>query len=102
MFKQRFLVFALLFIFQIQTHSQKSGYKDKFLVEFQTILDSVKVRGAILVYDPQKKTYYSNDFEWTKKQNLPASTFKIPNSIIALETGVVENDSALFEWDGHY
>ena len=100
MFKQRFLVFALLFIFQIQTHSQKSGYKDKFLVEFQTILDSVKVRGAILVYDPQKKTYYSNDFEWTKKQNLPASTFKIPNSIIALETGVVENDSALFEWDG--
>lgn len=34
------------------------------------------------------------------KGYLPASTFKIPNSIIALETSVVENDSTLFKWDG--
>ena len=44
--------------------------------------------------------YYSNDFKWANAGRLPASTFKIPNSIIALETGVVENDSTLFEWDG--
>ena len=32
---------------------------------------------------------------------LPASTFKIPNSIIALETGVVEDpDKDVFKWDG--
>src|SRR6187200_218083 len=32
---------------------------------------------------------------------LPASTFKIPNSIIALETGVVEDpDKDIFKWDG--
>ncbi|WP_028349017.1 penicillin-binding transpeptidase domain-containing protein [Bradyrhizobium murdochi] len=31
----------------------------------------------------------------------PASTFKIPNSIIALETGVVEDpDKDVFKWDG--
>lgn len=35
-----------------------------------------------------------------KKRNLPASTFKITNSIIALETGVVENDSTLLKWNG--
>lgn len=68
--------------------------------EFQTIIDSSNVKGAILIYDLEDDKYYSNDFEWAKKGNLPASTFKITNSIIALETGVVENDSTLFKWDG--
>src|SRR5207302_1318723 len=32
---------------------------------------------------------------------LPASTFKIPNSVIALETGVVgDPDKDVFKWDG--
>lgn len=68
--------------------------------EFQTIIDAANVKGAVLFYDFENEVYHSNDFEWTKKGNLPASTFKIPNSIIALETGVVENDSTLFKWDG--
>jgi beta-lactamase class D len=68
--------------------------------EFQSIIDSANVEGAILVYDFEQDKYYSNDFEWTKKGQLPASTFKIPNSIIALEIGIVKNDSTLFKWDG--
>ncbi len=67
---------------------------------FQTIIDSANVDGAILIYDLEGDKYYSNDFIWTKNGNLPASTFKITNSIIALETGVVENDSTLFKWNG--
>jgi len=69
-------------------------------LEFQTIIDSAKVDGAILVYDLQTDTYYSNNFTWANKERLPASTFKIPNSIIALESGIVENDSAIFKWNG--
>jgi beta-lactamase class D len=68
--------------------------------EFQVILDSANVSGAILIYDNEKDTYYSNDFKCATKGNLPASTFKIANSIIALETGLVENDSTLFKWNG--
>jgi beta-lactamase class D len=68
--------------------------------KIQSIIDSAKVEGSVLVYDLQKKVYYSNDFEWAKKGNLPASTFKIPNSIIALEIGIVEDDSTLIKWDG--
>ncbi|MDO8978462.1 MAG: penicillin-binding transpeptidase domain-containing protein [Afipia sp.] len=37
----------------------------------------------------------------SRKAILPASTFKIPNSIIALETGVVSDpDKDIFKWDG--
>lgn len=68
--------------------------------EFQTIIDSAEVQGSILIYDLKDDKYYSNDFQWAKKGNLPASTFKITNSIIAIETGVVENDSTLFKWNG--
>jgi beta-lactamase class D len=67
---------------------------------FQNILDSARVSGAILVYDPREETYYSNDFARCSEGHLPASTFKIPNSIIALETGIVENDSTILPWDG--
>ena len=68
--------------------------------EFQSILDSVDLEGSILIYDLQKKIYFSNDFEWAKKGKLPASTFKIAHSLIALETKVVEDDQTLFRWDG--
>jgi beta-lactamase class D len=68
--------------------------------EFEKILDSLKVKGAILIYDVKNNIHYSNDFAWAKMGIIPASTFKIPNSIIALETGVVKNDSAIFKWNG--
>lgn len=67
---------------------------------FQQIIDSAGVEGVVLIYDPKRDTYYSNDFVRCDQGFLPASTFKIPNSIIALETGVVKNDSTLFKWDG--
>ena len=68
--------------------------------EFQTIIDSADVNGAILIYDFKANKYYSNNFVWSKKGNLPASTFKVTNSIIAIETGVIETDSSLLKWNG--
>lgn len=69
-------------------------------LEFQSIIDSAKVEGSVLIYDSQKDIYYSNNFKWANIGKLPASTFKIPNSIIALESGIVENDNTLLKWDG--
>lgn len=68
--------------------------------EFQSIIDSAEVKGAILVYDLQEDKYHSNDFDWINEGRLPASTFKIANSIIGLESGVIESDSTIFKWDG--
>jgi beta-lactamase class D len=35
-----------------------------------------------------------------QKRYIPASTFKIPNSLIALETGIVTGPDEVFKWDG--
>nr|WP_235982982.1 class D beta-lactamase [Kordia aestuariivivens] len=67
---------------------------------FQKIIDSVKLKGAILVYDLREDVHYSNDFSWAETGKLPASTYKIPNSIIALETGVVADQNTIFVWNG--
>lgn len=74
--------------------------KEKKSTKFKSLIDSSNVQGSVLIYDPQLDLYYSNDYIWAKKRNLPASTFKIVNSIIAIETEIVENDSTLFKWDG--
>ncbi len=79
---------------EIPTEKQEINYS------FQSILDTAQVTGSVLIFDFQKNIYYSNDFKWATKGRLPASTFKIPNSIIALESDVVKNDSTLFKWDG--
>lgn len=68
--------------------------------EFQSIIDSAEVKGSILIYDLAKNIYFSNDYEWANKGNLPASTFKITNSIIGLECGAIESDSTIFRWNG--
>ncbi len=68
--------------------------------EFAAILDSANVSGAILVWDFYGATYYSNDFKHCKKGYLPASTFKIANSIIGLETGLIQDENTMFYWDG--
>lgn len=82
-----------------KNNEQNDRYMDQQI--FGQILDSANVTGSILIYDSSDHTFISNDFEHASKGFLPASTFKIVNSIIALETGVVENDSTLILWDGN-
>ena len=80
--------------------SEISKIKNEVQPSFQRILDSAKMNGVLLIFDPQTQTYHSNDFARSQKGFIPASTFKIPNSIIALETGVVEDEKTVFKWDG--
>jgi len=83
-----------------ESASNKETKKKYLMPELQNIINTANVEGAILIYDMANDNYYSNDFEWSSKGNLPASTFKIANSIIALETGIVENDNTLLKWNG--
>jgi len=101
------ILIGFIVLFCSCSEKNKKTITEKLIVEnhiesseFQNILDSSNVKGAVLIYDLKENIYYSNDFEWAKAGKLPASTFKITNSIIALETEVVENDKTLFKWNG--
>ncbi len=66
---------------------------------FRKLLDSAGVTGNILVYDSRDGKFYSNDFNRCAQSWLPASTFKIVNTMIGLETGELKNKHDLFNWD---
>jgi beta-lactamase class D len=57
--------------------------------------------GTFVGYKVEDYIVIASDQDRSGEGKLPASTFKIPNSLIALETGVVEDpDKDVFKWDG--
>lgn len=57
--------------------------------------------GTFVGYKVDDYVVIASDKGRSGEAKLPASTFKIPNSIIALETGVVgDPDNDVFKWDG--
>ncbi|WP_020602829.1 penicillin-binding transpeptidase domain-containing protein [Spirosoma spitsbergense] len=69
-------------------------------VDWQTPFRECKIGGSVTVYDyGQKKWLYSDSLD-SQKATLPASTFKIINSLIALETGVIRDENDVVKWVG--
>jgi beta-lactamase class D len=58
------------------------------------------VEGSIAIYDLNRDRWYQHNPQRNTQEFSPASTFKILNSLIALETGVIPNESAVLTWDG--
>ena len=57
--------------------------------------------GTFVGYKVDDYLVISSDSDRSGEARLPASTFKIANSVIALETGVVgDPDKDVFKWDG--
>src|ERR1700682_3273946 len=56
--------------------------------------------GTFVGYKVDDYLVIASDSDRSGEAKLPASTYKIPNSLIALETGVVEHpDKDVFKWD---
>lgn len=67
---------------------------------FENHFEDLGVEGSVLIYDQNKGQTYQHNPERNATPFFPASTFKILNSLIALETGVIENEVEVFTWDG--
>ncbi len=62
--------------------------------------DDCSVDGCIVIFDNNLKKWITNDTTMMIEEYLPASTFKIINLLIALETGVIKDENELFHWSG--
>jgi beta-lactamase class D len=56
-------------------------------------------RGCFVLYDFGKNEYSQYNPEICRTRYTPCSTFKIPNSLIALETGVANDTSFIIKYD---
>ncbi len=62
--------------------------------------DAANVEGTFVLYDLRRNRYIAYDLERADSAFIPASTFKIFNSLVALETRVIEDAEEVIEWDG--
>lgn len=55
--------------------------------------------GAFVLYDLNNRRYFRYNDERCRQKFSPFSTFKIPNSLISLETGVIKDADFVVHWD---
>jgi beta-lactamase class D len=58
------------------------------------------IQGTMVISSLDGATTYSHDNGRAATQILPASTFKIPNTLIALEEGAIGDEKQTLKWDG--
>jgi beta-lactamase class D len=58
------------------------------------------VRGTFAVYDPTTNSFRGHNLERARERFIPASTFKIPNSLIGLASGAVSSADAVLPYGG--
>jgi beta-lactamase class D len=58
------------------------------------------VRGTFVLYEPERDRSLVFNEARARQRFLPASTFKIPNAIIGLESGSIRDQHEVFKWDG--
>jgi beta-lactamase class D len=94
----RSVVFFLLAAVLLSACSSNNVKQDKRLKKY---FDENKVEGCFAIMDNASgKFTVHNLARYRDSSYLPASTFKIVNSLIGLQTGKIVNDSMVIKWDG--
>lgn len=66
--------------------------------ELNQAFEAERVTGTIALFDTQDGVVGCSNLKKCQTAVTPASTFKIPHSMVALETGVVEGPDTLLPW----
>lgn len=77
--------------------SDSSSYQS---IEFGRHFQELEVEGSILIYDLKHDRIYQHNPMRNATAFLPASSFKILNSLIAIETEIIADENVPIKWDG--
>ena len=93
--RQLFIIIAFGLIFQ-------TGFSQNVIEKnFKAIFDKYGVDGCFVMYNQTDNQYIKYNPRQCDTGYIPASTFKIPNSLIALEEGLVKDTNQIIKWNGH-
>lgn len=66
----------------------------------QNYLEDKNIEATIVVSSLNTGKEYIINEDRSKQSFLPASTFKIPNTLIALQEGIIKDENEIIKWDG--
>src|SRR4051812_3938918 len=69
------------------------------LPELAKEFEAERVTGTIALFDSRDGVLACSDLKRCQTRVTPASTFKIPHSLVALESGLVEGPDTVLPWD---
>lgn len=68
--------------------------------DFEHYFQKFNLVGSFTLYDYKASKYIRYNPQRSAQRFIPASTFKIMNSLVGLETGVVTDENFVIKWDG--
>lgn len=86
------------FVFVMITHTTVTVAYSQ-VPDYFKYFDSCKVTGSFVLYNNNDSSFFEIDAQRCKERFIPASTFKIFNSLVALETGVIKDQNTVIKWD---
>ena len=94
MSKQIIFLYILVLFFNCSHQNKIENHP-----EFRSYFDEYKVEGCFLLYDFQQDKTFCYNQERCNQGFLPASTFKILNTLTGLETGIITGENFVIPWD---
>ncbi|VAW53641.1 Class D beta-lactamase [hydrothermal vent metagenome] len=86
-----FLRVFIFLVISINLHAEENKLEELYKLK--------NINGSILIESADGRVKYK--YNVIDKENfIPASTFKIPNTLIILEEGLIEDQLEIIEWDG--
>jgi len=93
----RHILLSILTVFGLTIYAQKQTTETRN--EFKKYYDQFKVNGSFILYDQNNDKYIVYNQSQTKEQFTPSSIYKICNSLIGLETGIIKDENFIIKWD---
>lgn len=90
-----FLIFIIPFIFI--NCSPKPIVEEH--PEFESFFKEYQVEGSFMLYDFKEKKTIIFNHQLCNEGFLPASTFKLVNTLVGLETGIITGEQFVIPWD---
>ncbi len=69
-------------------------------IAFNEFISENKINATVVVSSLNSEKGYTHNPDRAEERFLPASTFKIPNTLIALQEGVISDENEMIKWDG--
>ena len=87
-----FITLFIILSYNINSYAEDSGLANLF--------QKRGVEGTIIISSLDNKVIYIHNDSRSEKRFSPASTFKIPNTLIALEEEAIKDENEIIKWDG--
>ncbi|WP_197082444.1 class D beta-lactamase [Pedobacter sp. BMA] len=98
--KQKPVAIFVLLLILIATSSFNNLPNEVIRDDFKKFYDKYNVQGSFVIYNQNKDEYTYYNKEQISQFFTPASTFKICNTLISLDSKVISDENAIIKWDG--